>query len=157
MLIALLAILGVDLAVVAALLVFVLARKRWVKRQAGSFRGAIRLSSGQIDGLPSKWRRGYGRWVRDVMVWTKAPFFFRNELVAADGLEQQRPAGPDEVKRLGDQPVVVQLRTDSATVEIAAHDEEIEQLLGPFRASVAVRRDPWAPPEHSSQAPPIGA
>src|SRR4051794_20036676 len=132
MLIALLAILGVDLAVVAVLLVFVLSRKRWVKRQAGSFRGAIRLSSGEIDGLPSKWRRGYGRWVRDVLIWTKAPFFFRNEFVATDDLEQQRPAVPGEVKRLGDRPIVARLRIDDATVEIAAHHHEGEFLLGPY-------------------------
>src|SRR3954451_18946808 len=136
MLIALLAILGVDLAVVAVLLVFVLSRKRWVKRQAGSFRGAIRLSSGEIDGLPSKWRRGYGHWVRDVLVWTKAPFFFRNELVATDGLDEERPAVPDEVKRLGKHPAVVQLRIGGATVEVAAHGDESELLLGPYGKSV---------------------
>src|SRR3954454_9054847 len=106
MLIALLAILGVNLIVVAVLLVFVLSRKRWVKRQAGSFRGAIRLSSGEIDGLPSKWRRGDGRWVRDALAWTKAEFFFPTDLVAPDGLAEQRPAVPEGVKRLGDQPIV---------------------------------------------------
>jgi hypothetical protein len=159
MLIALLAIVGVNLIVIVVLLALVLSRKRWVKRQPGSFRGVIRVSGGEIDGLRPKWGRGYGRWVRDVLVWTKAPFFFRNELVAADGLEQQRPAGPDEVKRLGEHPVIVQLRASGATVEVAAHDEEIQQLLGPFREPVAVTRDlsPSAPPEHSSQAPPIGA
>src|SRR3954449_7913691 len=132
MLIALLAILGVDLIVVAALLALVLSRKRWVKRQPGSFRGVIRVSGGEIDGLRSKWRRGYGRWVRDVLVWTKAPFLFRNELVAADGLDQQRPAVPDEVKRLGDHPIIVQLRAGGATVVIAARDAESELLLGPY-------------------------
>jgi hypothetical protein len=143
-LIALLAILGVNLIVIVALLAFVLSRKRWVMRQPGSFRGVIRVSSGEVDGLASKWGRGYGRWVRDVLVWTKAPFFFRNELVPADGLEQQRPAGPDEVKRLGDHPVIVQLRTDRASVEVAVHDEESQQLLGPYRESAAVRRHPSA-------------
>jgi len=132
MLIALLAILGVNLIVIAVLLVFVLSRKRWVKRRAGSFRGVIRLSSGEVDGLRSKWGRGYGRWVRDVLVWTKGPFFFRNELVATDGLDEQRPAVPEEVKRLGDHPIVVRLRVDDATVKIAAHDDESELLLGPY-------------------------
>src|SRR3954463_6948430 len=126
MLIALLAILGVNLIVIAVLLAFVLLRKRWVKRQPGSFRGVIRVSSGEIDGLRSKWGRGYGRWVRDVLVWTKAPFFFRNELVPADGLDQQRPAGSDEVKRLGDHPIVVQIRVGSALVEVATPDDEID-------------------------------
>jgi hypothetical protein len=132
MLIALLAILGVNLIVVVILLAFVLSRKRWVKRQPGSFRGLIRVSSGEIDGLRSRWGRGYGRWVRDVLVWTKAPFLFRNELVATDGLDQQRPAGPDEVKRLGDHPVVMQLSVGRATVEVAAHDDESELVLGPY-------------------------
>jgi hypothetical protein len=58
MLIALLAILGVNLIVIAVLLAFVLLRKRWVKRQPGSFRGVIRVSHGEIDGLRSKWGRG---------------------------------------------------------------------------------------------------
>jgi hypothetical protein len=41
------------------------------------------------------WRRGYGRWVRDVLVWTKAPLMFRNELVAVDGLAGEvHPAEP---------------------------------------------------------------
>src|SRR3954469_22866893 len=114
MLIALLALLGVNLIVIVVLLGVVLSRKRWVKRQAGSFHGAIKVSSGEIDGLRSKWRRGYGRWDRDVLVWTKGPFLFRNELVAADGLDAQRPAGSGEVKRLGDHPIVVQIRVGSA-------------------------------------------
>src|SRR3954454_8118735 len=105
MLIALLAILGVNLIVIAVLLVFVLSRKRWVKRQPRSFRGVIRVSHGEIDDLRPKWGRGYGRWVRDVLVWTKAPFFFRNELVPTDGMDQQRPVVPDEAKRLGDHPI----------------------------------------------------
>jgi hypothetical protein len=132
MLIALLALLGVNLIVIVVLLAFVLSRKRWVKRQPGSFRGVIRVSRGELEGLRSKWGRGYGRWVRDVLVWTKAPFFFRNEFVAADGLDQQRPAGTGEVKRLGDHPIVVQLRIGSATVEVAAQEDDSELLLGPY-------------------------
>jgi hypothetical protein len=132
MLIALLALLGVNLIVIVVLLAFVLSRKRWVKRQPGSFRGVIRVSSGEVDGLRAKWGRGYGRWVRDVLVWTKAPFFFRNELVAVEGMDQQRPAGPDEVKRLGDHPIVVRLTLGSATVEVAAQDDDAARLRGPY-------------------------
>src|SRR3954470_3454347 len=122
MLIALLAVLGVNLIVIVVLLAFVLSRKRWIKNQPGSFRGAIRVSGGEVDGLRPKGAHGYGRWVRDVLVWTKAPFFFRNELVAADGLDQERPADTDQVKRLGDHPVVAQLAIGRASVEGAAHD-----------------------------------
>jgi hypothetical protein len=137
MLIAFLALLGVDLAVVVVLAVSVLGRKRWVKRQAGAFRGAIRVVGGEVDGLRPKWSRGYGRWVRDVLVWTKGPFLFRNEIVAADGLEDQRAAGPGEVKRLGDRPTVIRVGMDGAEVEVAAGGADNELILGPYRVEVA--------------------
>ena len=132
MLIALLALLGVDLIVLVALVAFVLMRKRWVKRQPGAFRGAIRVSDGEIDGLRGKWSRGYGRWVRDVLVWTKGPFLFRNELVAADSLDGQRRAEPNEIKRL-DEPTVVRVNAGAATVEVAAQSDDDKLLLGPYR------------------------
>jgi hypothetical protein len=134
MLIALLAVLGVDLIVIVVVLALVISRKRWVKRQPGAFHGAIRVASGEIDGLGPKWARGYGRWVRDVLVWTKAPFLFRNQILATDGVDEQRPARPDEIKRLGDHPVVVRIRMGSATAEVAARDEDRELVPGPYRA-----------------------
>ena len=102
MLIALLAVLGVDLIVLVAVAAVVLTRKRWVKRQPGDVRGVIRVAGGEVDGLHTKWGRGYGHWVRDVLVWTKGPFLFRNEVVGTDDLQEHRPALPGEVKRLGD-------------------------------------------------------
>ena len=109
MLIALLAVLGVDLIVVAGLLIVVLARRRWVNHRPGAFAGAIRIVSGEHDGLGSKWRRGYGHWVRDVLVWTKKPLLFRNELVAVDGLRAVRPADDGEISRMGGAPAVIEL------------------------------------------------
>ena len=134
MLIALLALLGVDLIVIVAFVAFVFTRKRWVKRQPGAFAGAIRVTRGDVDGLGAKWKRGYGRWVRDVFVWTKGPFLFRNKLVAADDLDEQRPAHHDEVKHLGDHPTVIRVRAGGATVEVAAHDDDRKLLIGPYRS-----------------------
>lgn len=145
MLIALLAVLGVNLIVIVVLLAGVFSRKRWVKRQPGAFRGAIRVADGEIDGLRPKWHRGYGHWVRDVLVWTKAPFLFRNEILATDGSGEPRPARPDEVKRLGDHPVVVPITIGNATVEIAAHDDDGELVVGPHRNS-AETADAAPPP-----------
>src|SRR4051794_35419879 len=139
MLIALLVLLGVNLIVVVAVLVSVLARKRWVKRQLGSFRGVIRVRSGEVDGLREKWGRGYGRWVRDVLVWTKGPFYFRNELVAADRLDDERSAQSGEIKRLGDHPVVVEVIVGNASVEVAADDEDHDLLWGPFRSDIETK------------------
>ena len=83
MLIALLAILGVDLIVIVIVAVAVIGRKRWLKKQPGYFAGAIRVSDGHVDGLSPKWKRGSARWTRDVLVWSKAPFLYRDEVLAS--------------------------------------------------------------------------
>ena len=132
MLIALLAVLGVNLIVIVVLLATVISRKRWVKHQPGAFTGAIRVTGGNVDGLGAKWRRGYGRWVRDILVWTKRPFLFRNELVPGDLLAGERPARSGEVKRLGDDPTVIQITTGAATVEVAARGQHRDLLCGPY-------------------------
>jgi hypothetical protein len=139
MLIALLAVLGVDLIVIVVLLAGVLSRRRWVKRQPHVFRGAIRVSRGEIDGLKPKWGRGYGRWVGDVLVWTKAPLLLRNTFVIAVRLDEERPAGPDEVKRLGDHPVVIGLTMGAASVEVAAAGDDAALLRGPYADPAAGR------------------
>lgn len=134
MLIALLAVLGVDLWVIVALLAVVLTRKRWVSRRPGAFKGAIRVTEGDVPGLKAKWRRGYGRWARDILVWTKAPFLFRTELVLAEALAgQARAAKPGEVRRLGKHPAVVPLVVDGgARIEVAASAAAQERAPGPF-------------------------
>lgn len=136
MLIALLALLGVNLLALVVLLAFVVTRKRWVTRQQGAFRGVARSVSGEAHGLHSKWRRGYGRWVRDVLVWTRGPFYFWNELLPVDGRDEERAAEPGEVKRLGDQAQVVRLASGAAAVEVAARAEDRDLLVGPFNGSV---------------------
>jgi hypothetical protein len=134
MLIALLAVLGVNLIVVVVLMAAMLARRRWVSHQPGAFKGAIRVVDGAVPGLGARWKRGYGRWVRDVLIWTKAPFLVRNELAAADARAGDvRPAKPGEVRRLGQQPAVVPLLADGdARIEVAAATERRELALGPF-------------------------
>ena len=136
MLIALLALLGVNLIVIVVLLAGVLSRKRWITRQPGAFRGAVRIVDGEVPGLDVKWKRGYGRWVKEILVWTKAPFLFRNELVVADSLiAGARPAKPGEVKRLGKQPTVLTVAVEGgARIELASADGP-DRALGPFTAT----------------------
>jgi hypothetical protein len=133
MVIAVLALLGVNLAVIVVFLGFVVGRKRWVKRQPGVFKGAIRLTDGELEDIAPKWRRGYGHWVRDILVWTKGPFLYRNELLPADGVEEQRAAASGEVRRLGDNATVTRVRVDGAVVEVATKAEDAELMPGPFR------------------------
>jgi hypothetical protein len=132
MLIALLAILGVNLIVIVVVLAVVLSRKRWVSHQPGSFRGAVRVSGGEVDGFRPKWTRGYGCWVSNVLIWRKAPFLFRADFVAISGLKDQRPAHPDEVKRVGDHPSVTRFGVTDAAIEVAAADEAGQVVLGPY-------------------------
>ena len=136
MLIALLAVLGVDLIVIVVLLAITISRRRWVSRQPAAFAGRIRVAHGECDGIGSKWQRGYGRWVRDVLVWTKAPFLFRNELLSVDALTGERSGAPDELKRLGDDPVVLALMTGAATIEVAAAGEDRDLVRGPYDNAV---------------------
>jgi hypothetical protein len=132
LIIALLALLGVDLIVVVALAAGVIGRRRWLKRQPGDFQGAIRVTRGDVDGLGPKWKRGHGRWVRDVLVWSKAPLLLRNELVPVDSLAGERTAEAGEVKRLGDSPVMIDLSANGATLQIATKKEHRELAVGPL-------------------------
>lgn len=139
MLIALLALLGIDLWIVFVLLVTVVLRRRWVKRHPGIFAGAIRVVDGTVEGLSPKWSRGYGRWAGSVLVWTTRPFLLRNVLVPLDESGgPPRPAGPDEVKHLGEEPVVVTLRARGhGRLEAAARHDEVALALGPFATQAA--------------------
>jgi hypothetical protein len=137
MLIALLALLGVNLIAIVILLGVVLSRKRWVSHQPGAFKGAIRVVEGDVSGLGAKWKHGYGRWVRGILVWTKAPFLFRNELVEVGAIAgEARAAKPGEVRRMGKQPAVQPLAVDGgARIEIVVSVDERERARGPFAAS----------------------
>ncbi len=135
MLIALLIVLGVDLIVVVAFAAFMFGRRRWLKRQPGEFAGAIRVSGGDVDGLSRKWKRGSGRWVRDVLVWTRAPLMVRNELIPVDRLCGEHPAHADGLKRLGGKPVVIEFASGGAKIEVAARAEHHDLVTGPMTTS----------------------
>jgi hypothetical protein len=136
MVIALLAVLGVDLIVIVVFAVFVFGRRRWIKRQPGEFAGAIRVSSGDVDGLGPKWKRGSGRWVRDVLVWSKAPLMYRNDLVPVDRLVGEHPEHRVGVKRLGDKPAVIEFASGDARIEVAARAEHHALVTGPLTMDV---------------------
>lgn len=131
MVIALLLVLGVDLVVVVVVVCLVVARRRWVRRQPGGFSGEIRLASGDLHGLAPTWKRGYGRWVKDVLVWNKAPLMVGNALVPVDRVAGERQANAGEAARLGDRPVIFELVSATATVELAARASDRVLAGGP--------------------------
>jgi hypothetical protein len=140
MLIALLAILGVDLIVIVIFAAAVLGRRRWLKQQTGEFFGAVRVTRGDVHGLKPTWKRGSGRWVREVLVWSKGPFLYRDYLVPVDSVTGERSARPGEVKRLGDEPVVVGFASGDAMIEVAAEAAHLALVTGSFEQQNLTRR-----------------
>ena len=71
-----------------------------------------------------------------MLVWTKKPLLFRNELVAVDGLAgEARTAEPGEVKRVGSDPVILPLAAEgSARIEVATASDDRGRALGPSAA-----------------------
>ena len=132
MLIALLIALGVNIAVVIILASLVIGRRRWLKRQSGTFTGAIRASEGDVEGISSKWKRGTGRWVRDVLVWSQAPFLYQNDLIPIDGIVGRRMAAEGEIKRIRDTPTVIAMTSGDATIEVATPGQTARLAVGPF-------------------------
>ena len=132
MLIALLAFLGVDLIVIVALVLAMIARRRWLTRR-GAFPSRVWLSEGNSDELSNKKRKGRARWIRNVLVFSHGPFLFSNDIVLIDRVQGvPRPALPGEVKRLGSDPVIILFETDGATVSLAADGEHTQDALAPF-------------------------
>ena len=141
MTIALLAVLGVDLGVIVVLVGGLFARRRSVAKQRGAFKAKLRVADGELDGVSPAWKGGYGHWVRDVLVWDRAPFFFRTKLIAIDGTDASgiHDAVNGKLKGLGKHPVVAPLLSDPrARLELAASEEDRELALGPFASNSAV-------------------
>jgi len=130
-LIALLAVLGVDLIVIVVVLAADLGRRRWVSSRPGTFRGVVRVVDGEVDHLGTRSRRGYGRWVRDVLVWTPTPLCLRTALTPIDQLESTRKT-TDKVWRLGDNPRVITLAAPVVRVEITVQERDVYLVIARF-------------------------
>ena len=134
MLIALLAFLGVDLIVIVALVLVLIARRRWLARR-GAFPARVWLVEGHSDELSEKKRKGRARWIRNVLVFSHGPFLLLNDILLIDGVQGiPRPALPGEVKRLGTDPVIILFETDGATVSLAADGENTPEAMAPFES-----------------------
>jgi hypothetical protein len=129
---ALLIALGVPLIIIVGFAAVVLKRRRWLKKQPGVFAGALRIASADSDGSEPKWKRGSGRWVRDILVWSKAPLLLASQLIPVDALLGERETKAGEVKRLGDHPVAVEFATAGGKIEVAVKPDSRAQVVGPL-------------------------
>jgi len=135
MLIALLVVLGVDLIIVLLIVCLAIGRRRWLKRQPGTFCGAIRVSDGEVQGLGRKWKRGSGRWVKEVLVWSQAPDMFRSVVIPVDSRSRELTALGEKVAGLGKASVSIGLLSGTAAIEIAAAKSEAALATGPFASA----------------------
>ena len=94
----------------------------------------------RVLGVGMRWMRGHGRWVREILVWTKTPLLFRSELVVADAAAgAARAAKPGEVRRVGKQPRSWCWPSAAARVEVAASADGRERAAGPFAVGGVMR------------------
>jgi hypothetical protein len=138
--VALLALLGVDLGVILVILGAALYRRRAVKGRRGAFKGKLRVTEGELDGFSSKWKTGYGHWVHDVLVWNPAPLYVRTQLIPVDGTDASGiRAANGRVRGLGKRPVVAPLVGERRRrFELATAEEDHDAALGPFAQTSAV-------------------
>ncbi|MGD9893481.1 MAG: hypothetical protein AB7R89_07020 [Dehalococcoidia bacterium] len=135
MVIALLIFIGIPLWLIAIALLLVLRQRRRVAKRAGSFDAKIRATSGAVEGAGPKWSSGSAWWVSNVLVLAGGPARTRYTLLPVSRAmpEAIHPAQPDQVKRMGDAPVIVPFLLDpSGAVEVAVRSGNEYRALGPF-------------------------
>jgi hypothetical protein len=143
---ALLAILGVPLWLVVGALAASLWSRRKFRNTPGVFRAKVRLNSGSFDGLGESWppMPAYARWVHDVLLVNKGLALVRTQplpIAAAEGRIEE--ADPEEIKRMGDHPILLQFRLDNgATIQLAAPGEALSLAYGPFDARFTGEESP---------------
>jgi hypothetical protein len=121
--IALLAVPGVDPIVLDVFLDVVLGRSRWASRQPGSITGVACVVDAEAHPMGHRARRGDGRWFRNVPVWTPGPLCLRNA-PAVDRVDGQ-PAATDHDRRLGNKPQAVTVVGDGVRVRITLRAQEV--------------------------------
>jgi len=119
---------------VVVFLAVVLSRRRWVSHRPGAFAGIAHLTAGEVHAMGKKGRRGYGRWVSDVFVWTPGPLCLRNALIPVDSINQEF-AAPGKVRRLGDHPSIVTLSAGTARIQVIVAADDIPLANAPFATS----------------------
>jgi hypothetical protein len=145
MLWATLALLGVPLWIVAGGLAVMFWSRSKFKKQDGVFATKMRLESGSAPGVGEKWppMSSFALWVHDVLLVHKGLGLMNTSPLGVAGLEGSgEGVDPEEVKRLGENPVILRFRLDNgAVLQMAASGEALELVQGPFSTSEAPGED----------------
>jgi hypothetical protein len=131
-----LAALGIPIWLVLGGLVATLLSRRSFKRRPGVFPVKLRVVTGEAAKLKASWPRrpGYARWVHDVLLVQHGGALRQTEALAvARMMGPISPADPDDIRALGDAPLVMSLELDGgATIELAAPADARATMVGPF-------------------------
>jgi hypothetical protein len=124
----------------AAIALAAFLRRRSVRSRPGAFKARIRRAEG-INGLSRSWRGGYGRWVRDVLVWNEGPLLFHTKLIPVEGVDTSgiRGVASTRADHVGNESVVLPFVTeDRGRVEIVVNARDQDDALGPFAHATAI-------------------
>ena len=118
-----LVLLGVPLWMLAGMLILIFWNSKRVKKQPGSFPVKVRHETDPDSNEKSKWPRGvsYAQWVHDVLILRKGPGLMLTIPYGIKGVEgSPQDADPDEVKKLGDHPIVIRVLLDDGSILMVA-------------------------------------
>jgi hypothetical protein len=128
----LLAVLCFNLIVLVVFVGVVLGRRWWASGQPGSFAGIAQVLVGDVNLLGHRSRPGYGRWVRDVLVWTPGPLCLRNALTPIDRVDGDPAAATDPVQWLGENPQTVTVVGDRTWIRVTVRAQDVPLVIAPF-------------------------
>ena len=110
-------ILGVPLWMIIGGLILVFWNRSRVKKQPGIF--PIKIRPDPESNEETKWPRSvsYAQWVHDVAIVRKAPALILTVPYGVKSVEgQPEEANPEEVKGLGDHPILMRARLDDGSI-----------------------------------------
>ena len=111
--------LGVPLWMLVGMLILIFWNSNRVKKQPGTFPLKVIHETGSDSGEETKWPRrvNYAQWVHDVLIVRKGPGLMLTIPYGIKGVEgSPQDADPDEVKKLGDHPVVIRALLDDDSI-----------------------------------------
>ena len=134
-----LALLGVPLWLIVGGLAASFWNRNRFKKQDGAFPTKLRLESGTAPGVSEKWPPlpAYALWVHDVLLVNKGLALVRTLPIGVEAPQRAaESADPEEVKRLGADPVLLRFRLDNgAVLEMAVPGNSQTLAQGPFSSS----------------------